>query len=410
MALSTLKNSGYCTGGDKTLVNINFLATNGMPSTSPYINSCLANNITPTPTVFPAGPRVGLQVMPATPGDLLTLVTDTAINGNAKSLYNIHLTLAMARLLEQTHELAPQLNPFAHNSKFLDYSTYRIAAIPIEWATPVEIPAISAPSDLTHCHNYSSWVQYFYVHGEPSTLLGQFMTDTGFYDAENVRAGRILSEATPKHTAKDWDTFDTFQYGFIALISKPGLYEELLEKYSITIANGICLFRPMQSPPYSYQFMAKLLASFGLLIVTVNSMNQFSWQFCIDMQYLTTNPPSVKAQYVALLNEAHFQALFFPVQAPGPNTIQHVPDHWNMSQVIEYQRRRAQLALLCEDKVVTSGYQLPCTLMFPPGADNLGFQELSVSSDDLDSSPNMGSNPVQTSDNDALVASTSSGN
>ncbi|KAF9257389.1 hypothetical protein L218DRAFT_1006253 [Marasmius fiardii PR-910] len=428
MALSTLENSGYRTGGDKTLVNINFLAADGIPSTSPYIDSCLANNITPTPTVFPAGPRIGLQVMPATPGDLLTLVTDTASNGNVKSLYNIRLALAMAQLLEQTREFAPQLNPFvgseqdilskvreanpvwAHNSKFLDYSTYRIAAIPIEWATPVEIPAISAPSELIHRHNYGSWAQYFYVHGEPFTLLGQFMTDTGFYDAESVRAGRILSETTPKRTAKDRDAFDAFRYGFIALISKPGLYEELLEKYSITIANGIRLFRPTQSPPYSYQFMAKLLADFGLSIVTVNSMNRFGWQFCIDMQYLTTNPPSVKAQYVALLNEARFRALFFPIQAPGPNAIQRVPDHWNMSQVIEYRRRRAQLALLREDKIVTSGYQLRRTLIFPPGADDLGFQELSVSSDDLDGSPNVGDNPVQTSDNDALMASTSSGN
>ncbi|KAL0058431.1 hypothetical protein AAF712_014892 [Marasmius tenuissimus] len=57
--------------------------------------------------------------------------------------------------------------------------------------------------------------------------------------------------------------------------------------------------------------------------------------------------------------------------------------------------------------MVTAGYQL---LVFPPGAEDLGFGELTVNSGDLDDSPpTLGENPVKLSDNDADMAPASSG-
>ncbi|KAF9257543.1 hypothetical protein L218DRAFT_1006074 [Marasmius fiardii PR-910] len=112
-------------------------------------------------------------------------------------------------------------------------------------------------------------------------------------------------------------------------------------------------------------------------------MLRFSWQFCIDMQALTTNPPQVKANYAAALNEARFRAMFYLIAAPGSNAIQRVPNHWNMANVTEYRRRRAQRTLLKDMKVIKNNQKPNRTFIYPPGAEDIGFKNLTVDSREI---------------------------
>ncbi|KAK1217775.1 hypothetical protein PQX77_019556 [Marasmius sp. AFHP31] len=375
-AWTTLEHSGYHPARDNTLVTINWLQYDGVGKTSAYVDQCLATNTIPTPTIFPSGVSISLQAIPTVRNELLALISWPSVQGT---------------------EYAPNINPFygaereilgklpgvypswATLSKFLNHSTFRILGIPTKWSTPCVLPPITTP-DAANRNDWKLWGYYYFVHGDVHSLLGQIMLDCGILDIKNIRAGRILIELTPPRTVKSREAFNAFRLGFI---SKAGLYEELLMKYNLAICPVIKLIRPIGGPPYDLEFMTRHFTSCGISIATYNSMNRFGWQFCIDQQHLTSNAASVKNQYLILLNEARLRALFYPITPPGPNAIQRIPEDWPVPySIIEFQRRRAQLALLREAKAISSNYKLVRQTQFPEGFDDIGFGTLSVSTGD----------------------------
>ncbi|KAF9254828.1 hypothetical protein L218DRAFT_951252 [Marasmius fiardii PR-910] len=282
------------------------------------------DNSIPNPTVFSQGSSLGIQTIPTTPEILSDLMTQAGVDGNFEALYKLRYALCFAQLLEQTADYAPHFSPYhgsekdilskscevnptwAKCSKFLDQSEYWVNTIPAEWDEFIEIPAVSNPGDVINRHNYMQWAEWIFIHGDVTIALGLVFSDTGSYDIECIRAYRILSFLTPSHGANKRDSYDTFCFTMVSFLSKAGLYEELLQKYNLVVAPSIHLARATGSPPYDYQYMAKLFADCGLSITTINSMLRFAWQFCIDMQTLTTNPPQVKANYAVALNKARF--------------------------------------------------------------------------------------------------------
>ncbi|KAK1230631.1 hypothetical protein PQX77_006275 [Marasmius sp. AFHP31] len=393
---STLEHSGYRPGRDNSLVTINWDEFDGVGKTSAYVDQCIASNVLPAPTVFPSGISTGLQSIPTTRAELTALVSRCAIEGNVEDIYHLRFAYTLADYLDQGTEYAPNVNPFydaekeilglmaalyppwSTSSKFLDHSTFRIHGVPTNWSTPCVLPPVNTP-DAANRNNWVQWGQYYFVHGDAHSLVGQFMLDCGVFDAENVRAGRILTELTPPRTGKSREAFDAFRLGFISFITKAGLYEELLTKYGLSVSPSIRLSRPVGGPPYDLEFMARHFASCGISISTYNSTLRFGWQFSIDQQHLTTNSAAIKSQYLTVLNEARFRALFYPISPPGPNAIQRLPEDWPATPgIIEFRRRRAQLALLRESKVISSNYKLTRTIQFPDGFDDIGFGALSV--------------------------------
>ncbi|KAF9254416.1 hypothetical protein L218DRAFT_1009709 [Marasmius fiardii PR-910] len=384
-AFSTIEHCRYRPGWDKSLITIEWNKIDGLGSTSTYVDRCLADNSIPNPTVFSQGSSLRIQTIPTTPEILSDLTTQAGIDGNFEALYKLRYALCFAQLLEQTADYAPHFSPYhgsekdilnksreanptwAKCSKFLDQSEYRVNTIPAEWDEFIEIPAVSNPGDVSNRHNYTQWAEWIFIHGDVTVALGLVFSDTGFYDIECIRAYRILSFLTPSRGANERDSYDAFHFTAVSFLSKAGLYEELLQKYNLVVAPSIRLARATGSPPYDYQYMAKLFADCGLSITTINSMLRFAWQFCIDMQALTTNPPQVRANYAAALNEARFRAMFYPIAAPGSNAIQRVPNHWNMANVTEYRRRRAQRTLLKDMK-------------------DIGFENLTVDSREINGS------------------------
>ncbi|KAF9257883.1 hypothetical protein L218DRAFT_1005657 [Marasmius fiardii PR-910] len=418
-AFSTIEHCQYCPGWDKTLITIEWNKIDGLGSTSTYVDRYLADNSIPNPTMFLQGSSHGIQMIPTTPEALSNLTSQAAVDGNFEALYKLRFALCFAQFLEQTADYAPHLSPYyglekdilsksceanpawAKCSKFLDQSEYRVNTIPAEWNDSIEIPAVSNPGNVANRHNYMQWAEWMFIHGELTVILGIVFSDSRFYDAECIRAYRILSFLTPTHTANERENYDTFHFTVISFLAKAGLYEELLQKYNLVVAPSIHLTKATGPLPYDYKYMAKPFADCGLSVATINSMLHFAWQFCIDMQTLTTNPTQVKARYAAALNKARFQAMFYPIAAPGPNAIQHVPEHWNMANVTEYRRRRAQRTLLKDMKIIKN--QKPNqTFIYPPGAENIGFEELTVDSQEVDdpsSNPdNAGSAPLPSED------------
>ncbi|KAF9258518.1 hypothetical protein L218DRAFT_948365, partial [Marasmius fiardii PR-910] len=403
-AFSTIEHCRYRPGWDKSLITIEWNKIDGLGSTSTYVDRCLADNSIPNPTVFSQGSSLGIQTIPTTPEILSDLTTQAGVDGNFEALYKLRYALCFAQLLEQTADYAPHFSPYhgsekdilsksreanptwAKCSKFLDQSEYRVNTIPAEWDEFIEIPAVSNPGDVTNRHNYTQWAEWIFIHGDVTVALGLVFSDTGFYDIECIRAYRILSFLTPSRGANKRDSYDAFRFTAVSFLSKAGLYEELLQKYNLIVAPSIRLARATGSPPYDYQYMAKLFADCGLSITTINSMLRFAWQFCIDMQALTTNPPQVKANYAAALNEARFRAMFYPIAAPGSNAIQRVPNHWNMANVTEYRRRRAQRTLLKDMKVIKNNQKPNRTFIYPPGAEDIGFENLTVDSREINGS------------------------
>ncbi|KAF9257660.1 hypothetical protein L218DRAFT_1005899 [Marasmius fiardii PR-910] len=72
--------------------------------------------------------------------------------------------------------------------------------------------------------------------------------------------------------------------------------------------------------------------------------------------------------------------MFYLIAAPGSNAIQRVPNHWNMANVTEYCRRRAQRTLLKDMKVIKNNQKPNQTFIYPPGAEDIGFKNLTVDS------------------------------
>ncbi|KAK1219044.1 hypothetical protein PQX77_018250, partial [Marasmius sp. AFHP31] len=333
-------------------------------------------------SIFVAGPTVSQPTPPfmmTNLAELTALVSRCAIEGSVKDIYHLYFAYTLADYPDQGTEYAPNVNPFydvekeilGHmaalyppwltSSKFLDHSTFCIHGVPTNWSTPCVLPPVNTP-DAANRNNWVQWGQYYFVHGDAHSLVGQFMLDCGSREA-----------------------FDAFRLGFMSFITKAGLYEELLMKYGLSVSPSICLSRPVGGPPYDLEFMASVMktarhfASCGISISTYNSTLHFGWQFSIDQQHLTTNSAAIKSQYLTVLNEEHFRALFYPISPPGPNAIQRLPEDWPATPgIIEFWRRRAQLALLRESKVISSNYKLTRMIQFPDGFDDIGFGALSV--------------------------------
>ncbi|KAL0058286.1 hypothetical protein AAF712_015048 [Marasmius tenuissimus] len=419
---TTLEHSGFRPGRDTSLVTINWDEYDGLGKTSAYVDQCLATNTVPTPTVFPPGEPIGLQAIPTTRAEINALISRSAIKGNVGDLLRLRFAFTLAEYLDQGTEYAPNIDPFygeekvilgqmpalhpswAESSKFLDHSTFRIHGVPTDWSTPCVLPPVSAPETADR-NKWTLWGHYYFVHGDAPSLLGLFMLDCGIFDIETIRASRILNELTPPRTGKSREGFDAFRLTFISFITKAGLYEELLTKYNLSICSTIRLAKPIGGPPYDLEFMARHFASCGISISTANSTIRFGWQFCIDQLHMTSNTSVVKSQYSTVLNEARFRALFYPITPPDANAIQRVPEDWPSNEgIIEFRRRRAQLALLREAKVITSSYKLSRKVKYPDGFDDLGFESLTVEGEsDAPSSQLDGIGANQDPQNDAVM-------
>ncbi|KAF9256287.1 hypothetical protein L218DRAFT_1007542 [Marasmius fiardii PR-910] len=245
------------------------------------------------------------------------------------------------------------------------------------------------------------WAEWMFIHGELTVILSIVFSDSGFYDTECIRAYQILSFLTPTCTANERENYDTFHFTAVSFLSKARLSKELLQKYNLVVAPSIHLTTATGSLPYDYEYVAKPFADCGLSVATINSMLHFAWQFCTDMQTLTINPTQGKAKYAAALNEARFRAMFYPIAAPGPHAIQHVPKHWNMANITEYRRCQAQRTLLKDMKIIKN--QKPNqTFIYPPGAENIGFENLMVDPQEVDdpssNQDNAGSAPLPSED------------
>ncbi|KAJ8089003.1 hypothetical protein PM082_014250 [Marasmius tenuissimus] len=429
-AFTTLQHSGYRPGMDWSLLTIDWNQVDGLGHTSSYVDQCMATNTTPTPTAFPDAPRIGLQSIPLTSEDVKALASAASIEGNLTELYHLRFALSVAQYIEQTRDIAPHINPFygaekdilsmvreanplwLHSTKFLDTTEFRITSVPTSWSEECIIPPVALPNNDVDHNNYFKWGHYWIVHGDPGSFIGQTITDTGYFDAESVRAGRILSETAPSRVGKDREALDAYRLSFVSLVSKAGLYEELIKKYDLTVASAFRLAHVREAPPYPLHYIARMLASYSLSIAVVNSMLRFGWQFCIDTQSVTSIPSSVKAEYANVLNEARFRAMFFPISPPGPNAIQKVPGHWpKMEKIIDFRRRRAQLALLRDEGIVPPTYKIRKSVIRPNNSDDLGLGSLRVNSEESnESSSSTGGNIVELSNKDTpMTNGTSSG-
>ncbi|KAK1221503.1 hypothetical protein PQX77_015685 [Marasmius sp. AFHP31] len=289
-AFTTIQHSGFRPCMNQTLVAVDWNKVDGLGHTLSYVDQCITTNTIPTPTVFPDAIRVGLQSIPLTSEDIKALAEKASTTGDLLGLYYLRFALSFAQYLEQTRDDTPHVNPFygskkdilsmvreanptwSQSSKFLDTSKFRITSIPATRNEEALIPPVGLPTDDLERYNYVKWGQYWFVHRDPSVLIGQTMTDSGYFDAESIRAGHILAEIAPQQFSKDQEALDAFRLAFISLVSKAGLYKELVCKYNLTVANTICLTHVREAPLYPYHYVASVLASYGITISVANSM------------------------------------------------------------------------------------------------------------------------------------------
>ncbi|KAF9254756.1 hypothetical protein L218DRAFT_1009323 [Marasmius fiardii PR-910] len=210
-AFTTIQHSGFRPGMDQALVTVDWNEVDGLGHTSTYVDQCIATNTVPTPTVFPDAICVGLQSIPLMLEDIRALAEKASTPGDLLGLYYLWFALSFAQYLEQSRDDAPHVNPFygaakiilsmvheanpiwSQSSKYLDASEFRITSVSYSWNEEAVIPAVGLPTDNMDRYNYVKWGHYWFVHEDPSVLIGQTMTDSGYFDAESVHVvSRLL--------------------------------------------------------------------------------------------------------------------------------------------------------------------------------------------------------------------------
>ncbi|KAF9258711.1 hypothetical protein L218DRAFT_1063203 [Marasmius fiardii PR-910] len=347
---------------------------------------CIRNNDVPIPIQYP-GVVGGFQAMPKDRDTLHALITASAQPHHWIELHQVCLLFIMGQVLELATSSTPDINPFHGIEKdalllcrdccpsWHTFSAWTNDSelslpgnvIPKTWATNaiVTIPFLGPPPG-SGCPCYRQWGEFIMVHYEPITHAGFIALDLGSFDLESVHGIRFLIETSPGRFPHDKKVHDAYRVAFVSLFSKAGYYQQLLTAHGVDIASKLIFIR-VETKDYSSALdLAKHFARCGVTTDIADSFIRFTWQLCLDMQANTSIDPC-------------FHAFFFPITPPATNSVSRVPDHWDMTMIVKYRRRKAQLRVLKEinRELVPENYKVP---RFPLAGPDSDLASLNISS------------------------------
>ncbi|KAK7444297.1 hypothetical protein VKT23_015309 [Stygiomarasmius scandens] len=221
-----------------------------------------------------------------------------------------------------------------------------------EWEkTPSRVPALPPANTSTPDDKFANYV---FVHYEPRSHAGIIMTDSGFVDLDTIAANRTFTAMVPQ----DHDLISIFKVRFVELVAKPGLYEHILRSQNIRIDTSGSVAPCARTDIDSLITLAKHFAHCGITLTKTNSMLRWAWQYCIDIQSLSTVNRDIALRYARVFQVSRYRSLFYPIAPANPSHIYSIPEHWDRAEILEY-RRRSFVYRALRDSGLATKRQIP---------------------------------------------------
>ncbi|KAK1228198.1 hypothetical protein PQX77_008775 [Marasmius sp. AFHP31] len=354
------------------------------------------------------GTPSGNQKLPRDPTELATLVERAHTPGNFPYLFHLRDSMGLGQVMQEVPRalhtssyplpaiIAPLLrenpNPdWVGHTRYLKLEDATIVSDSAgHWdSSPCRIPSIRTPNAKTSDEDCALFI---FVHYDLRGHAGVILTDSGYVQLDSVMAYRTFSSMTP--TDRSLTSF--YRTSFVRLVTRPGLYAEILESRNIRInPSGRITKCPTKLCKDGIEGIARHFANCRISVALVKNMFHWGMQYCIDVQNIMSIPLDQRRTYAGIYNLARVRSQFYPIVSVRSDRTYKVPSHATEFEVLEYRRRQFILNHWKDSNSLPSAdYKVPVVHVKPPTdsiPDSIGG--LSLSEPGNAGTPPTGSSP-----------------